>query len=76
MANYHIMPKNMIITLNFPIENLKARMAWTHVIQTLINYRYHPRLLYPEEFSINIDGETMTMESGIKWILEGKHQHN
>jgi hypothetical protein len=41
------------------------------VIQTLINHRYHPRLLYPEKLSINIDGETMTMEFSIKWILEG-----
>jgi len=37
---------------------MKARRAWTDVIQTLREYKYQPRLLYPAKFSITIDGET------------------
>jgi hypothetical protein len=37
---------------------MKARRAWTDVIQTLREHKFQPRLLYPAELSITIDGET------------------
>jgi hypothetical protein len=37
---------------------MKARRSWTHVIQTLKEHKWEPRLLYPENLSIAIDGET------------------
>jgi hypothetical protein len=37
---------------------MKARKAWTDVIQTLREYKCQPRLLYPAKLSITIDIET------------------
>jgi hypothetical protein len=37
---------------------MKARRAWSEVIQTLREHKFQPRLLYPTKLSINIDGET------------------
>jgi hypothetical protein len=37
---------------------MKARRAWTNVIQTLREHKYQPRLLYPAKLSITIEGET------------------
>jgi hypothetical protein len=37
---------------------MKARKAWTDVIQTLREHKWQPRLLYPAKLSITIDGET------------------
>jgi len=36
---------------------MKARRAWTDVIQTLTEHKFQPRLLYPAKLSITIDGE-------------------
>jgi hypothetical protein len=37
---------------------MKARRAWTDVIQTLGEHKCQPRLIYPAKLSITIDGET------------------
>ena len=37
---------------------MKARRAWTDVIQTLREHKCQSRLLYPAKLSITIDGET------------------
>jgi len=37
---------------------MKARRSWADVIQTLREHKCQPRLLYPTEPSIKIDGET------------------
>jgi hypothetical protein len=37
---------------------MKARRAWTDVIQTLREHKCQPRLLFPAKLSIIIDGET------------------
>jgi hypothetical protein len=33
---------------DFSTETMKARRAWSNVVQTLIEHRCQPRLLYPE----------------------------
>ena len=43
---------------DFSPETMKTRRSWKDLIQTLREYRCHPRLLYPAKFSIPIDGET------------------
>jgi zona occludens toxin (predicted ATPase) len=40
------------ITADFPPETMKARRSWAHVIQTLREHKYQPRLLYPAKLSI------------------------
>ena len=42
---------------NFSTETLKARKAWTNMLQPLRNYRCQPRLLYLAKLSIPIDEE-------------------
>jgi hypothetical protein len=37
---------------------MKARRAWTDVIQTLREHKCQARLLYPAKLSITMDGET------------------
>jgi hypothetical protein len=37
---------------------MKARRAWTDVIQTQREHKFQPRLRYPANFSITIIGET------------------
>jgi hypothetical protein len=66
---------------------MKARRAWSEVMQTLREQKCQPRLLYPAKLSINIDGETKTFQDKTKFkqhlstnlslqnILEGKLQH-
>ena len=46
------------ITPDFSTETMKARRAWSEVMQTLREHECQPRLLYPAKLSINIDGET------------------
>jgi hypothetical protein len=46
------------ITPDFSPETMKARRAWTDVIQTPREHKCQPRLLYPAKLSITIDGET------------------
>jgi hypothetical protein len=50
--------KTIRITPDFATETLKARRAWTEVMQTLREQRCQLRLVYPAKLSINIDGET------------------
>jgi len=44
------------ITPDFLQETVKARRFWADIIQTLREHEFHLRLLYPANFSINIDG--------------------
>jgi hypothetical protein len=46
------------ITPDFSTETMKARRAWSEVMQTLREQKYQHRLLYLEKLPINIDGET------------------
>jgi hypothetical protein len=46
---------------------MKARRAWTHVIQTLREHKCLPRLLYPAKLSITIDGETKVFHDKTKF---------
>jgi hypothetical protein len=55
------------ITPDFSPETMKARISWTDVIQTLIEHKCHPRLLYPAKLSINIDGETKVFHDKTKF---------
>jgi hypothetical protein len=48
-------------------ETMKARRAWTDVIQTLREYKCQPRLLYPAKLSITIDGETKVFQDKTKF---------
>ena len=50
--------KSIRITPTFSPETMKARRAWTDVIQTLREHKFQPRLPYPAKLSITIDGET------------------
>jgi hypothetical protein len=43
------------ITPDFSTETLKAKRAWTDVIQTLRKHKNQPSLLYPPKVSIIID---------------------
>jgi hypothetical protein len=46
---------------------MKARRAWTDVIQTLREHKCQPRLLYPAELSITVDGETKVLQDKTKF---------
>jgi hypothetical protein len=46
------------ITPDFLLEMMKARRSWADVIQTLRDHKCQPRLLYPANLLITIDGET------------------
>ena len=46
---------------------MKARRAWTDVIQTLREHKYQPRLLYPAKLSITIDGEPKVFHDKTKF---------
>ena len=46
---------------------MKARRSWTDVIQTLREYKYQPKLLYPAKLSITIDGETKVFHDRTKF---------
>ena len=48
-------------------ETMKARRAWTDVIQTLREHKFQPRLLYPAKLSIIIDGETKVFHDKTKF---------
>jgi hypothetical protein len=66
---------------------MKARRTWSEVMQTLKENKCQPRLLYPAKLSININGETKTLQDKTKFkhylstnpalqrILEGKLRH-
>jgi hypothetical protein len=46
---------------------MKARRAWSEVMQTLREHKFQPRLLYPAKLSINIDGETKIIQDKSKF---------
>jgi hypothetical protein len=52
---------------HFSSETMKARRAWTDVIQTLREHKCQPRLLYPPKLSITIDGETKVFHDKTKF---------
>jgi hypothetical protein len=66
---------------------MKARRAWTDVIQALREHECQPRLLYPAKLSIIIDRENKIFYGKTKFtqylptnpalqrIIDGKHQH-
>jgi hypothetical protein len=39
-------------------ETIKARRSWAHIIETLREQKYQPRLLFPGKLSIITDEET------------------
>jgi hypothetical protein len=46
---------------------MKAKRAWTDVIQTLSEHKCQPRLTYPAKFSITLDGETKVFHDRTKF---------
>jgi hypothetical protein len=46
---------------------MKAGRPWTDVIQTLREHKCQPRLLYPTNLSITIDGETKILHDKTKF---------
>jgi hypothetical protein len=66
---------------------MKARRAWTDVIQTLREHKCQPRLLYPAKLSMTIDVETkvfydktkfthyLSMNPALQRIITEKNQY-
>jgi hypothetical protein len=46
---------------------MKARRAWTDVIQELREHKCQPRLLYPAKLLITIDGESKVFHNKTKF---------
>jgi hypothetical protein len=46
---------------------MKARRSWTDVMQTLREHKCQPRLLYPANVSITIDGLTKVFHDKTKF---------
>ena len=75
------------IAPDFSPETMKARRSWADLMQTLREHRCQPRLLYPAELSITIDGETKIFHDKTKFthylstnpalqrIIGGQHQY-
>jgi hypothetical protein len=75
------------ITPDFSPETMKAKRAWTDVMQILREHKCQSRLLYPTKLSITIQGETRVFHDKTKFtqylstnlalqrIVKGKHQH-
>jgi hypothetical protein len=59
--------KPIRITPDFLPETMKARRAWTDVVQTLKEHKCQPRLLYPAKLSITIKGETKVFHNKTKF---------
>jgi hypothetical protein len=59
--------KPIRIIPDFSPETMKARKAWTEVIQTLREHKFQPRLLYPAKISITVDGETKVLHDRTKF---------
>jgi hypothetical protein len=65
------------------MENLKARRAWSEVLQALNENNFNPKILYPEKLSFKIDGtikvfhdkqklkKYMTTKPPLQKILQG-----
>jgi hypothetical protein len=58
--------RHIRITPDFSPETMKARRARTDVIQTLREHKCQPKLLYPDNLSITIDGETKVFHDKAK----------
>jgi hypothetical protein len=66
---------------------MKGRISWSDIIQTLREYKWQPRLLYPAKLSITIARETKVFHDKTKFtqylstnpalqrIIKGKLQH-
>ena len=59
--------KPIRITPVFSPETVKARRTWTDVIQTLRKHECQPRILYPANLSITLDGETKVFHDRTKF---------
>jgi hypothetical protein len=59
--------KPIRITPDFSPENMKARRAWTDVIQTLREHKCQPRILYPAILSFTLDEETKVFHDRTKF---------
>jgi hypothetical protein len=59
--------KPIRITPDFSPNTMKARRAWTDVIQTLRENKCQPSLLYPAKLSITLDGETKVFHDRTKF---------
>jgi hypothetical protein len=59
--------KSIRITPDFTPETMKARRAWTDVVQTLREHKFLPWLLYPTKLSITIDGEKKVFHDKTKF---------
>jgi hypothetical protein len=55
------------ITPYFSTETMKARRAWSEVMQTVREHKCQPRLQYPAKLSINIDGENKIFQDKTKF---------
>jgi hypothetical protein len=47
--------KSIKITTDFSMKTLKARRAWSEVLQALNKNNFNPRILYPAKLSFKID---------------------
>ena len=64
-VTYEVRP--IRITPDFSTETMKARRAWSEVMQSLREQKYQHRLLYLEKLPINIDGETKIFQDKTKF---------
>jgi hypothetical protein len=48
--------KPIKITADFSTETLKARRAWSDILQAMNKNNFNPWILYPEKLSFKIDG--------------------
>jgi hypothetical protein len=55
------------ITPDVSPETMKARRSWTDVLQTLREHKCQPRVPYPGNLPITIDGETKVFHDKIKF---------
>jgi hypothetical protein len=75
--------KPIKITADFSTESLKARRAWSEVLQALNEDNFNPRILYSAKLSFKIDGtikvfhdkqklkQYMTTKPPLQKILQG-----
>jgi hypothetical protein len=55
--------KHIRITSDLSALTLKARKAWSNIIQALKENNCQPRILYPAKLSFNLDGEIMSFQN-------------
>jgi phospholipase C len=81
--------KPVKIISDFSMETLKARRAWSEILQALNENNFNPRILYPAKLSFKIDGaikvfhdkqklkQYMTAKPPLPKILQGiSHTEN